>query len=193
MLIRNLLLFFTLICLSLFAEEEVRAHKLPFQGYVTSSHPGAYHQLFNVSLPGGIIKLEDGSEWGAAPYYWEALKEWRLGDTVLLTPYRPWFFHYYEFTLVNERTGDEALVNWCKPPQRESGYTRTITRRNAYTLTLDDGTRWRVKGGDREVMRSWKRGDIVIIGTNNGWLSWSNPNILVNMRDSSYVRGACMH
>lgn len=177
---------------SLVAEKETEVHDFALSGYVASTHPGAYHQLKKVTLPGGMVVLEDGSEWVGAPYYWEAMEQWAEDDPLLLTPYKPWFFHYFEFKLVNQRTGDEVLVNWCKPPDRSSAFTRTIAQRHSYEIVLDDGTRWRIKGGDRPTIKFWKKNDIVIIATNGGSFSWSNPNVLINMRNSSWVRCACM-
>lgn len=185
-----------MIATSLFAEvenEEAVTHGLFFQDYPTSSHPGAYHLLQGIIFPGGGVVIEDGSEWVVAPYYWEALKGWTAGDVLLLTPYRPWFFHYYEFQLINERTQETVLVNWYKPPQQGNPFTRSVARLHSYEIVLDDGTRWRVKASDRQITQTWKQKDTIIIGTNYCWFAWSNPNILINMRNSTYIRGGCMH
>ena len=121
---------------------------------------------------------------------------WYTSDIILLVPNFEWFSSY-KFCLKNLNTDVTVKVNMHPDfgPLYYGLYTHWILSINyAYReICLEDGSLWKVSGLDDAIFFKWLPQDTLIIGTNTGFFSGTNPNILINVPMYNYVEGRCIN
>lgn len=155
-----------------------------------TSHEGAFHRVFSVGICGDRVELEDGSIWSV--YSGDTYKtlNWIPSDVIVITPNHSWFSSY-NFRLTNQNTGVSVESNLTLGPIYNAPFTHWIVSIDYYNhmVYLEDGTIWKMSYFDDYIFRKWVINDTVIIGINDGWLSSSRPNILINVNMLNYAQG----
>lgn len=169
------------------------APKGAFQaGIYSTSHMGAFHNPVLVSLLGDQVHLEDGSIWNV--YSGDSYKtlNWFTSDQIVITPNHE-LFSSYLFKMTNQQTGVTVKCNMQLGPFYNGIYTYWIYAINYYTqeIVLNDGSVWDVSSFDSSVFNQFLVNDTVIIGINDGFLSLTKPNILINVNILNWVRANC--
>lgn len=156
-----------------------------------TTHPGAFHSPINISVFGDAIETEDGSIWAVAPNDSYIALNWFPTDLIVVTPNHSLFSSYY-YRLTNQNTGGSIAVNLYLGPIYNGLYTHWIMAIDYYNnvVYLNDGSVWNMSFFDGSVVGKWLVNDTVIIGVNDGWLSSSSPNILINVNMLNYAAGA---
>lgn len=170
-------------------------HEHKFRTY-TSTHDGAFHFPVVVSPFGDTVEFEDGSIWSVSFSDRRKTLNWMSGDTVIVTPNEneP-MLSTEDFCLVNLNTYVTVKANLCLGPLCCGCYTYYIVgidyvHREVY---LNDGSVWQVSFWDNSILDTWCFDHAVIIGINDGYLSHSNPNILINVNRMNYVIGSSIY
>lgn len=158
-----------------------------------TTHNGAYHYPVAVGSFGSIVELEDGSIWNVADGDHYKTLNWFTNDLIVITPNHDWFSPYL-FRMSNQNTGVSVKCNMTLGPIYYGYYTHWIVGINYYTqeIYLEDGSIWQVSGFDASIFDKWLLNDTVIIGVNDGFLSATKPNILINVNTLTYVRSTCI-
>lgn len=166
------------------ATERVTQHDMFY-----TSHPGAFHSCYSVGIFGDTIEFEDGSVWTIYPRDAYKTLNWLASDLVVVTPNRSWF-STYNFRLTNQNTGESVESNLTLGPLYNGPFTHWIVAIDYYNnvVCLEDGTIWNMSGFDDSAIKKWIVNDTVIIGINDGWLSYNKPNILINVNMLNYAR-----
>lgn len=155
-----------------------------------TSHPGAFH--FPV-LIGGTVKLEDGSIWAINSDDSYKTLNWLATDAIVIAPNTRWFSSY-KFRLTNQNTmvAVEANLQLFLTPYYHSIYNHQIVLIDDLLemIWLEDGSVWSIASADYS--RKWQISDTVIIGINDGKLSSSKPNILINANLLQTARANCI-
>lgn len=157
-----------------------------------TSHPSAYQYPISVSYFGETVGLMDGSIWNISSFDAYKTKGWYTTDLVVITPNHSWL-SLYSFCLTNQTTGETASANLSVGPTVPGYglYTNWITGID-YTFNiiyLQDGSRWNMSSFDSSTVYQWVVGDVVIIGVNDGFLSSTKPNILINVATLTFAAG----
>lgn len=162
-------------------------------GVFFSSHTGAFHNPLVVSGFGDTVQLEDGSIWSVSASDAYKTLNWMTSDLIVITPNHEWFSSHL-FRMTNQNTGVSIKVNMTLGPIYNGLYTHWIVSINYYTdeIVLEDGSIWQVTGFDSSTFSKWLPNDTVVIGVNDGFLSTSKPNILINVNTLTYVRAKCV-
>lgn len=157
-----------------------------------TSHNGAYHNPISVTSLGGVVQLEDGSIWSIADGDHYKTLNWYTNDLIILTPNHDWFTSEL-FRMSNQNTGVSVRCNMVLGPIYHGLYTHWIVGINYYTqeIYLEDGSVWQMTGFDTSVFSKWLVNDTVIIGINDGYLSSTKPNILINVNTLTFARAVC--
>ena len=177
-------------------EEVVNDFSAKMAEYYSTTHLGAYHKAVSVSADGQTFEIEDKSVWQVHGWDADKLKTWNQMHTIVLAPntniITRWFYPYKFINL------DTHQIVKCKmiltpvlnDPQVDI-YTHWIEEidYNSKLLRLEDGSLWSINSSDSDVMRSFAKYNIVIVGTNDGWFRSSCPNILLCIRNNKYIRG----
>jgi hypothetical protein len=156
-------------------------------------HPGTY-QHPHISYFSNQVELTDGSVWSVSPSYVYMTKNWYPTDLIVITPNQSWFSSY-SFCLTNQNTGQSVPVNLELGPVAPSFgaiYTHWIASIDYFLhiIYLEDGSTWDMSAFDRNITEEWMPGDVVIIGVNDGWLSSSKPNVLINVATLTFAAGS---
>ena len=158
-----------------------------------TTHPGAYHNVVSVS-PQGNFELEDGSFWLISPTDAITTLGWQLSDQLIITVNQSWYasFSSYKFKVSNQTSGESILANLDLGPRYNGPHTRSIAAIDYYynVIYLNDTTVWHMSSFDSRTVSKWLVGDTVIIGVNDSWFSFNNPNILINANMINYAAGA---
>jgi hypothetical protein len=136
----------------------------------------------------------DGSIWSIAPSDAYRTAGWHSTDLVVITPNHSWL-SLYAFRLTNQSTGESLAANLKMGPMAPavgSPYTHWITAVDYLSnrVYLEDGSLWHMSVFDSNIVNQWVPGDVVIIGVNDGWLSSSNPNVLINVAMLNFAAGS---
>lgn len=171
-------------------------NKLLAKSIYHTMHPGSY-QHPHVSYFSNQVELTDGSVWSVSPSYIYMTKSWYPTDLVVITPNHSWLSNY-AFCLTNQNTGQSVPVNLELGPIAPSYgaiYTHWITSIDYFfhTVYLEDGSAWDISAFDRNITDEWVPGDVVIIGVNDGWMSSSRPNILINVATLTFAAGSVIY
>jgi len=176
----------------------VSAAKMHFaQSMYYTSHPGVYHNPVSIALYRDdyfIERLglwtEDGSIWKIAPSDESVALNWYPTDLLIITPNHSWFSSY-GFKFTNQNTGESILADLVLGPIYNGPYTHWIVAIDYYDnrIYLEDGSVWEMSSFDDSTVSLWVVNDTVVIGVNDGWLSSSNPNILINVNMLNYATG----
>ena len=158
-----------------------------------TTHQGAFHSPLAVSMLGDVIELEDGSLWVVASGDTHKTLDWLTSDLLVITPNHSWFSSYM-FCITNQNTGASVKVNLNLGPIYNGLFTHWIVSINYFTqeICLEDGSVWKLSGFDSGIFNKWLLNDTVIIGVNDGFLSSSKPNILINVNTLTYSRAKCI-
>lgn len=164
------------------------------RGVYLTTHPGAYQHPVSISVYGDSVELMDGSIWTIAARDAYKTLNWYPADLIVITPNHNWFTSY-DFKLTNQTTGVSVAADmYLGPidPAYNSPYTHWIVGIDYYynEVYLEDGTIWNMSAFDRSTIDQWIIGDIIMIGVNDGWLSSSNPNILINVNLLNWAAGS---
>lgn len=159
-----------------------------------TTHPGAYHSPVGISLFGDSIELEDGSIWSIRSIDTYIVRGWLPTDVIVITPNHSWFSSY-NYKITNQNTGEYVSGDMFLGPVYTSPYTRWIAAIDYYNdiIYLDDGSIWEMSLFDSGIIDEWLIDDPVIIGVNDGWLSSTRPNILINVNMLNYAVGAARY
>jgi hypothetical protein len=162
--------------------------------YFSSSHAAAYQHTKAISATGETVELHDGSIWTVASRDAHLVADWKNGQTIVIVQNRDWFdwFSKCDFKLVNQFTGDYARAKISLGPLLNNKHTHWVVDIQGSLVVLEDGTTWSIYSADAEILSSWLRDDVVIIGINDGWFRSFNPNLLINPATGTYVRGFCV-
>jgi hypothetical protein len=158
-----------------------------------TSHPGAYQNPVSISFYGDNIELTDGSVWIVSHSDSHKTLNWYTTDLLIITPNHS-IFSSHAYRITNQTTGQSVAVNLSLgpiAPPYGSSYTHWIVGIDYYynVIYLEDGSRWNMSSFDHGIVNQWVIGDVVIIGVNDGWLSFSNPNILINVATLDFAAG----
>lgn len=158
-------------------------------GIAFTGHEGAFHRPILVSLFGDSVELEDGSIWTVTSDDAYKTLNWLVSDLVVITPNHNWLSSYM-FRITNQNTGVSIRCNLTLGPIYNGLYTHWVVAINYLTseVCLEDGSIWKISGFDSSVFNKWLLNDTIIIGVNDGFLSGSKPNILINVNTLSYAR-----
>lgn len=150
------------------------------QDVAFTSHPGAYHGI--ISLTPYDVELEDGSIWVIHPSDMHLISDWLPSDVVVITPNHNIFSSYY-YRLTNQNNGGSIVVNLSMGPIYHGFHTYWIEAIDYFNdiVYLNDGSVWKMSYFDSNIVHKWLVNDTVIIGVNDGFLSSSRPNILINV------------
>jgi hypothetical protein len=156
-----------------------------------TTHLGAFHHPFAISLLGDVVELEDGSQWVVASYDRYKTLNWLVSDSVVITPNHAWFSSY-DFVLNNQNTGDAIEINLLMGPIFLGVYSHWIVAIDSMNdqLILEDGSIWTVES---LWWSKWDIGQYVIIGVNDGYKSNTLPNILINIATLDYKKANCIY
>lgn len=159
-----------------------------------TSHTGAFHNPYSVSLLGDYVVLEDGSGWSISSGDSYKTFNWLTSDLIVITANSDWFSSYM-FRMTNQNTGVSVKCNLSVGPIYNGVYTHWIVGINYFTqeIYLEDGSIWNATGFDSSIFNTWMINDTVIIGVNDAFLSSSRPNILINVNTLTYVRANCTY
>ena len=157
-----------------------------------TTHNGAFHNPLSVTALGGVVHLEDGSVWSIADGDHYKTLNWYTSDLIVLTPNHDWFTSEL-FRMSNQNTGVSVRCSMILGPIYHGLYTHWIVGINYYTqeIYLEDGSVWQVTGFDSSIFNKWLLNDTIIIGVNDGYLSSTKPNILINVNTLTFVRSIC--
>jgi hypothetical protein len=160
---------------------------------ITTSHPGILYYPVAVSTFGDEVTLMDGSVWQIRSSDRDQTRGWFATDEIIILPNTS-FFSFYDYKLLNTVTGAEVEANMLLSPLLGTAYTRLIIGFNdAYSYVyLSDGSVWSISPNDYYLYKKWMVGDIVMIGANLGWDSYTRPNILLNATYRTYIRANCI-
>lgn len=164
----------------------------PKAGVHYTSHPGAFHNPVAVSALGDTVEFRDGSIWTIASGDTYKTLNWLTSDRLVVTPNHSWFSSFM-FCITNQDTGVSVKANLFLGPIYNGLYTHWIVAINYYTqeICLEDGSIWKLSGFDSSIYNKWLLNDTIIIGVNDGFLSSSKPNILINVNTLTYSRAKC--
>lgn len=179
--------FFTLgaFCLSLLGAPK---------GYSFSGLSYDSHCVTSIYPDSHLIALEDGSKWHVSSQDFYSFFSWGYKNfiPIEITPTSSSSrFNYY---LTDIDTGLYVRANLVEAPFRESPFAVTLLGMSlepyfyeGSSLYLSNGTFWRVSASDIKELETWYKGDLIIIGKNNEWLSF-NTHILINIHTNKFVR-----
>ncbi len=159
-----------------------------------TTHSGAFHNPISVGLFGEYIMLEDGSTWTTSKSDAHKTLNWLTSDLVVITANKDWFSSYM-FRITNQNTGVSVKCNLSLGPIYNGIYTHWIVGINYFTqeICLEDGSIWKISGFDSSISDKWLVNDTIIIGVNDGFLSSSRPNILINVNTLTFARANCTY
>lgn len=140
--------------------------------------------------PGLYVRLEDTSIWRVLDVDHWATQDWLSTDALHLTMNKTWFYTDYRFCLCNLNTRVKVRVKPEVGPKRSWALRRFIYDRNLQTreVILNDGSFFKVSSYDDAQFANWLPDDSVVIGVNDGWLSYKRPNLLINLSTNDFVR-----
>lgn len=169
-------------------------NKMAAKSIYYTSHPATFQHPTNISYYGNTIELTDGSVWSVSSSYAYMTTGWYATDLVVITPNHSWFSGYH-YMITNQSTGQSVPANLDLgpiAPAYGSPYTHWIASMDYlfHTIYLEDGSVWDMSIFDRNITDNWVPGDVVIIGVNDGYFSYSKPNILINVATLTHAAGS---
>jgi len=158
-----------------------------------TSHPGAFHKPYAVTVFGDEVQLEDGSIWNIYSGDRFLTLNWLTTDDIVITPNKN-IFSIYPMVLTNQQTGASVQSGLAVGPVIGGFFSHWIIAIDKYNdqICLEDGSIWSMSPLDHDITKKWLAGDTVIIGINDGILSSIRPNILINVNVNNYAIGNCL-
>lgn len=167
--------------------------------YYYTSHSAALFQPIRVWEYKDQIQLSDGSIWSVALGDRWKLADWLISDVIVIIPNHS-FFTFYDYLLVNQRTGDRIEVNLSEIEvlaydASYRGQRHWIISIDYFSnlVTLEDGSVWGISFDDDSILQRWLIGDILIVGINDDWNSGSHPNVLINFNSLKHAHANCLN
>jgi hypothetical protein len=166
---------------------------LPAYAYGSNLYtaPLCLHQVEAIGLDGRSIQIEDGSEFRLSFTDIGLLAGWNRADVIEIFPNTSWF-RSCKYLIVNHNNNSTIEANLSIGPVIQGPYFRTleVIYYNDSDLYLSDGTHWRVHPSDWNVLLKWYPGDVILIGSNRGLMTWFGhwESILINVTTDNYVR-----
>jgi hypothetical protein len=170
-----------------------------------TTHPGAFHTVTPISIADTLaLETEDGAIWTIAPEDAYIALGWFARDVndlkiysepiIVISPNHSWFSSY-SFRLTHQVSGDSIVANLYLGPIYEHPHTHWIIAIDYYNniVYLEDGSVWNMSYFDESIVNKWFANDTIIIGINDGWLSSTRPNILINVNTLNYAAGAATY
>lgn len=159
-----------------------------------SSHMGAFHHPMMITPLGDLLELEDGSRWIVSLSDRFKTYNWLTSDTLKITPNHTWFSSYY-YRVTNLNTNESIEVNLFERPIYNGMFTYWIVAIDYFgsQICLNDGSIWDVSSFDYDILKKWIINDTVILGHNDGFFSYTRPNILINCDTVTYVEARCIN
>lgn len=138
-------------------------------------------QVTSIGSNGSNIEMPNGSTWEVRWGDRRVVQNWKPRQQIYLMPGSSW--SSYRYTAVNMIRQEQAQVLMASYAWYNSPHTKYITDIDKITghVQLNDGSSWDVSRFHQKYVALWEIGDVVMIGVNNGFLSFSNPNILINL------------
>lgn len=152
-------------------------------GYSKSS----IHTVHSLSPNGDTIEIENGAVFTIRDWDSSTVKKWGKNTPIRLTC-NTWGSYKYEFKVVNDITGDTAQANISLAPFVLSPNTRRISKITGNGIViLDNGAYYQVS--DTSVISGWQdstmtpgyAGDMILVGDNDGFMTWGYNNVLFNL------------
>jgi len=158
-----------------------------------STNSKAWHFATGVSPRGDHVFLEDASGWNVRRADAYKTLDWYGSDTIALT-LAPWF-SFYDYALVNGRTGAKVFVELNEVPNDANAYTLWITNidLNSCRIMLSDNSVWEFGAFEWNVASQWQPAQKVIIGINNRSFFSRRYNFLLNQDAQDYVKADCLY
>lgn len=174
-------------------KDSVGALKLNSKAIYYTTHPGAFHYPKGVSIFGETVELEDGSLWSIYSGDRYLTLNWLVTDDIVITPNWTWY-SIFQYRLVNQQTGASVQASLTLGPIYAGFYTHWIVAIDYYNnqICLEDGSVWSMSAFDTSITNKWLINDTIIIGVNDGVLSSTRPNILINVNTNNYGCGTCL-
>lgn len=140
----------------------------------------ALYRITSIGSNGSNIELPNGSSWEVRWSDRRTVKSWKRYQEIYFSPGSS--LSSYRYTVVNLSTQEQAQVLLASYPWYDSS-TQYITDIDTTTghIQLSNKSYWDVSRFHYKYIAQWKVGDAVMIGVNNGFLSFSNPNIIINI------------
>jgi hypothetical protein len=158
-------------------------------GFKTS----ALHSINDVFVKDRSLDIENGASFTIRDWDVSTVATWMKGSPIRITPNHSWTTSY-EYCLTHQVTGSVVQATLTRGPLELSPYNRRIAQLNKITgeLVLDNGEYYAIgdSGTEREMLSKWEPNDIVIIGDNDSWFSFSYKNILINIATDNWVTAA---
>lgn len=179
-------------------EEPKEGDLIPMAVYQTS-HPGALHTTFKNWDFGTKVELNDGSIWAVSTFERWKINTWSSSD-VILVKLNQRFLASHQYELVNQRTGDYVDVDLVE--LEVLPYDATFYGQRSWIIAVDylannvilqDGSLWDISYGDDAAFRTWRVGDVIILGVNDSWDASIRPNLLINFNTLTHARANCLN
>jgi len=125
----------------------------------------ATYQVKEVKENAKIIVLQNGTRWRINHNHLTIAKTWDNNTTVVIghnkSPYTP-----YEYTLCNVETNKTIQVNLFARPSKQYETTIQATHICNRTITLSDGTTWKVSRPihTNDFFKKWRQGNTILVG-----------------------------
>jgi elongation factor P hydroxylase len=154
-----------------------------------TNHNATVHRINRLCMRGEEnIELGDGSIWSVHPDERDRIAQWHT-DHIAIMPHVGWIWFWkqeYKYHLVNERTGECVRANILYGSIIGKHLYITHIDRNCGEVRLSDRSVWVVN--DTAILQDWEADDVVLLGSNNSWLT-RYPNIILNITaESSFTR-----
>lgn len=159
--------------------------------------PPSYYRTIENFPPQAIIQLDDGSQWvhDRADAY--ILRNWKIGDNIVITPKQQYVVgSNYQYMITNTALGESINVNLFLGPRSFGQRTFWVTGIDKnlgkiYVLNgIGERTVWEISNSDMYLVKDWKVNDTIVIGENDSWLWYfsSYNQIIINVNMNHYVR-----
>jgi len=169
-----------------------RMHHQTAAGYA----PLEFHFIADFRA-GNILVLQDGSEWAVNSSDNHVFRNWRINDTVVISPKVTWFWQSdFTYVMTNKTAGSYVDINPYLGPICMGPYTQWIVGMDynlghVYLINgVGDRSMWIISSKDMYLFRDWQVNDAMIIGGADGSIAWwlsSYGNILINVEMNHYV------
>jgi len=164
---------------------------LPILGSADSAF--YYHLIKKISPDLTYLQLEDGSKWAIHVNYRCLLRDWRIDDSILISPNHR--FELAQYDLTNSRLKTFASASLQKGPHFAKSHTFRISEINEGEVAIENlqGNyfSYRIDPRDLTYLEEWEVGQPVIIGTNEWYFShlFSDcKHILINPDLKHFIR-----
>ncbi len=135
----------------------------------------------SIGADGETLITTDETVWQIAPFSTQIILGWPENSTIIISPSN--WYSKYDYYLTNATTQEIVNAKLSQGPFLQ--YAIFITQLNQYnkSVTLSNGMGFQM-ANDRS-FASWKVGQAVLLGVNNGWFGGSN--MIININENNYA------